>query len=142
VFVLRYRELVDTPRVTLDRVSTFLGVATGVAHTVPPENVKPYVPDTRHYRALAPLVRAGAALAAYAPPQVWRQLSRPLVAGLHSRHASRPPLSVEARREVLEPLLDDIVLLAELTGRPFDDWKSDTGRGHFAERQGAADPAS
>jgi hypothetical protein len=30
----------------------------------------------------------------------------------------------------------------ELTGRPFDDWKGDTGRGHFAERQGAADGCS
>jgi hypothetical protein len=140
VFLLRYRELVDQPRETLDKVSDFLGVATGVAHTVAPENVKPYVPDTRHYRVLAPLVRAGAGLAAYAPPQVWRQLSRPLVAGLHSRHARRPPLPVEARREVLEPLLDDIALLEELTGRPFGDWKGDTGRGNFTSRQAAADP--
>jgi hypothetical protein len=142
VFLLRYRELVDEPRETLDKVSAFLGVATGVAHTVAPENVKPYVPDTRHYRVLAPVVRAGAALGASAPPQVWRQLSRPLVAGLHSRHARRPTLSVDARREVLEPLLDDIALLEELTGRSFDDWRGDTGRGHFASRQGSADARS
>jgi hypothetical protein len=138
VFLLRYRELVDSPRETLDRVSTFLGVAAGVAHTVAPENVKPYVPDTRHYRLLAPLVRRGAALGAHVPPQVWRQLSRPLVAGLHSRDAHRPPLPVEARREVLEPLLDDIALLEQLTGRSFEDWKGDTGRGHFAARTGGA----
>jgi hypothetical protein len=135
VLLFRYRELVDQPRQTLDRVSAFLGVATGVAHTVAPENVKPYVPDTRRYRLLAPVVRAGAALGAWAPPQVWRQLSRPLVAGLHSRHARRPPLSVEARREVLEPLLPDIALLEELTGLSFEDWKGDTGRGNFAARK-------
>ena len=46
IFLVRFRQLVDTPRETLDRVSDFLGVATGVAHTVPPENVKPYVADT------------------------------------------------------------------------------------------------
>src|SRR3712207_2591312 len=39
---LRYRQLVVSPRETLDRVSDFLRVAPGVAHTVPPENVKPY----------------------------------------------------------------------------------------------------
>jgi hypothetical protein len=138
VFLLRYRELVDSPRATLDRVSTFLGVAPGVAHTVAPENVKPYVPDTRHYRLLSPLVRAGARLGAALPPQVWRQLSRPLVAGLHSRNSSRPHLSVEARREVLEPLLEDIALLEELTGCSFADWKGDTGRGSFAARTGGA----
>jgi hypothetical protein len=138
VFLLRYRELVDSPRATLDRVSAFLGVAPGVAHTVAPENVKPYVPDTRHYRLLAPLVRAGAELGAHLPPRVWRQVSRPLVAGLHSRHASRPHLPAEARREVLEPLLEDIALLEDLTGRSFADWKGDTGRGSFAARTGAA----
>jgi hypothetical protein len=138
VFLLRYRELVDSPRATLDRVSAFLGVAPGVAHSVAPENVKPYVPDTRHYRLLSPLVRAGAQLGAALPPQVWRQLSRPLVAGLHSRHSSRPHLSVEARREVLEPLLEDIALLEELTGGSFADWKGDTGRGSFAARTGGA----
>ncbi|MGY1685503.1 sulfotransferase family protein [Geodermatophilus sp. SYSU D00867] len=46
VLLLRYRQLVDSPRETLDRVSAFLGVEPGVAHTVAPENVKPYVADT------------------------------------------------------------------------------------------------
>src|SRR3954452_500527 len=57
VFVLRYRELVEAPRKTLDLVSTFLGVTTGVAHTVAAENAKPYVPDSARYRALARIVR-------------------------------------------------------------------------------------
>src|SRR3954449_3309050 len=45
VLLLRYRQLVDTPQETLDRVSGFLGVPAGRAHAVPPENVKTYVPD-------------------------------------------------------------------------------------------------
>jgi hypothetical protein len=135
VFLLRYRQLVDNPRQTLDRVSAFLGVASGIAHTVAPENVKPYVPDSAWYRVLARVMRAGSALGAYAHPQVWRQVSRPLLAGLHAGGASRPPLPVEVRREVLDPLLPDIELLEELTGESFDDWKGDTGRGHFGARR-------
>src|SRR3712207_6994556 len=50
VLLLRYRQVVDSPRETLDRVSAFLGVAPGVAHAVPPENVKPYVADTARDR--------------------------------------------------------------------------------------------
>ncbi|MGY1631374.1 sulfotransferase [Geodermatophilus sp. SYSU D01186] len=140
VFLLRYRQLVDTPRETLDRVSTFLGVEPGVAHTVAPENVKPYVADTPRYRALARAVRAGAALGAYAPPQVWRQASRPLVAALHAGRAPRPEMPVEVRREVLGPLLEDIALLEELTGESFADWKGDTGRGDFRSRSSGTAP--
>ncbi|WP_245692638.1 sulfotransferase [Geodermatophilus telluris] len=135
VLLLRYRQLVDTPRETLDRVSDSLGVEPGVAHTVAPENVKPHVADTPRYRALARVARAGAALGAYAPPQVWRQVSRPLLAALHAGRTPRPPLPVEVRRAVLGPLLPDVALLEELTGESFDDWRRDTGRGDFRSRR-------
>ncbi len=135
VLLLRYRQLVDTPRETLDRVSHFLGVAPGLAHAVPPENVKPYVADTPLYRLLARAARAGAAAGALAPPQLWRQVSRPLLAALHAQKSPRPPMPVEVRREVLTPLLPDIELLEELTGESFGDWKGDTGRGDFRSRQ-------
>ncbi len=135
VFLLRYRQLVDSPRETLDRVSDFLGVAPGIAHSVAPENVKPYVPDGPRYRALSRVVRAGASAGAHSPPEIWRRLSRPLLAALHAGRAPRPPLPIEVRREVLEPLLPDIELLEELTGESFADWKRDVGRGHFSSRQ-------
>jgi hypothetical protein len=135
VFLLRYRQLVDSPRQTLDRVSDFLGVAPGIAHTVAPENVKPYVPDGPRYRAVARAVRLGASAGAHVPPKVWRRVSRPLLAALHAGAGPRPPLPVEVRREVLEPLLPDIELLEELTGESFADWKGDVGRGHFSSRQ-------
>ena len=135
VLLLRYRQLVDTPRETLDRVSGFLGVAAGLAHTVAPENVKPFVADTARYRALSRAVRAGAALGASVPPEVWRQASRPLIAALHAGRTSRPPLPVDVRREVLGPLLPDIALLEELTGESFADWKGDAGRGDFRSRR-------
>jgi hypothetical protein len=137
VLLLRYRQLVDTPQQTLDRVCAFLGVAEGQAHAVPPENVKPYVPDGGAYRALARAARTGAALGAFAPPQVWRLASRPLLAALHAGRAPRPALPVAVRREVLEPLLEDIALLEEVTGESFADWRSDTGRGDFRTRAAA-----
>jgi hypothetical protein len=134
VFWLRYRQLVDSPADTLDRVSKFLGVAGGMAHAVPPENVKPFVADTPQHRVVAALTRAGAAAGAYAPPRVWRQVSRPLLAAMHAGRVPRPALPIEARREVLAPLLPDIALLEELTGESFADWKGDTGRGDFRSR--------
>jgi hypothetical protein len=142
VFLLRYRQLVDSPRETLDRVSDFLGVPAGVAHTVAPENVKPYVADGPRYRALSRLARAGAALGAHVPPQVWRQAARPLLAALHAGRAPRPLLPVEVRREVLAPLLPDIALLEDLTGESFADWKGDTGRGDFRSRQTGRTPTT
>jgi hypothetical protein len=135
VLLLRYRQLVDQPRDTLDRVSEFLGVATGVAHTVAPENVKPFVADTPRHRVLSRVARAGAAVGAHFSPQVWRQVSRPLITAMHAGRTRRPPLPVEVRREVLEPLLPDIELLEQLTGESFADWKGDTGRGDFRSRQ-------
>ncbi len=135
VFWLRYRQLVDSPADTLDRVSAFLGVAGGVAHAVPAENVKPFVADTPRHRLLAGLTRAGAAAGACAPPQVWRRVSRPLIAAMHAGRVRRPALPVEVRREVLAPLLPDIELLEELTRESFADWKGDTGRGHFGARR-------
>jgi hypothetical protein len=142
IFLFRYRELVDSPRETLDRVSDFLGVAAGIAHAVPPENVKPYVVDSARYRLLSRLVRAGATAGALLPPRAWRQAGRPLLAALHAGGTRRPPLPVDVRREVLAPLLEDIALLEELTDRSFADWKGDTGRGDFRSRQDAGAPSA
>jgi hypothetical protein len=43
---------VDEPQQTLDRTSRFLGVGHGVAETVAPENVKPFVIDSTRARVL------------------------------------------------------------------------------------------
>jgi hypothetical protein len=115
-------------------VAAFLGVAPGLAHAVPPQNVKPHVADGPRYRVVSRAVRAGAALGAHLPPEVWRWTSRPLVAALHAARTPRQTLSVEVRRQVLDGLRHDIDLLEELTGQSFADWKSDAGRGHFTSR--------
>jgi hypothetical protein len=135
VLVLRYRQLVEAPQETLDRVSTFLGVSSGVAHAVPSENVKPFVPDGPRTRVLGRLVRAGATAGAWFPPQVWRAASRPLVGAIHAGATPRPRLSPEDRREVLAGLLDDIAVLEEVTGESFADWRRAEGRGDYRSRQ-------
>jgi len=57
VLLLRYRELVDRPRETADRVCEFLGVDTGVITEVPRRNVRPDVSG----RSSAPTARERAA---------------------------------------------------------------------------------
>ena len=45
VLLLRYRELVDEPSATLDRVFCFLGVQSAGVDTVPTDNARPFVQD-------------------------------------------------------------------------------------------------
>ena len=137
VHVLRYRELVDEPSATLDGICAFLGVEGGLVQPPAPENVRPFVRDSRGTRALARLVRIGARAGAHAPPQVWRRASRPLTGALQRGGSARPRLSPAEREEVRAPLVDDMRLLERVTGRSFEDWISGEGRGDFSARQAA-----
>ena len=134
VLTLRYRTLVEEPHRSVQRVLEFLGAPAAEPRPVPRDNTRPFRPDTARTRAVARLVRAGAAAGSYAPPQVWRTTSRPLLRELHRKGVHRPELTPDQRRRVLEPLLDDLTLLEQLTGESFDDWRSDVGGGSFATR--------
>ncbi len=134
VLVLRYRELVDEPVDTVARVLGFLGADPAHAREVPRDNTRPFRPDTARTRLLARAARAGAAAGAFAPPQVWRRASVPLLRELQRTGAHRPELTPEQRRTVLEPLLPDLDLLEQVTGSSYDDWRSDSGRGSYAAR--------
>ncbi len=134
VLVLRYRELVAEPERTLDRVAAHLGVTPGLARAVPPENVKAFAPANPVNTALRAGVRAGSALGAYAPPQVWRTVEAPLRRALQRGGAKRPPLDVDVRRSVLARVDADISLLEDLLGESFADWRRDRGRGEFRAR--------
>lgn len=140
VLVLRYRRLVDEPRATLDGICAFLGVEPAPAAVPAPENVRPFAPDTPRTRALGGLVRAGAAAGAHLPPRVWRRASRPLLRALHRRGTARPRLTPAERREVLDPLREDIERLERVTGRSFADWLGDEGAGEFSVRHRPAEP--
>ncbi|MGX7677903.1 sulfotransferase family protein [Jatrophihabitans sp. DSM 45814] len=134
VLVLRYRQLAEEPDRTIATVCDFLGVQQHPAAKSKPDNVHPYVAPGLRTRLLGATIRAGAAAGAFAPPQVWRRVEAPLRSTLHKGGGRRPSLSVEQRREALVGFLDDIALLEDVTGRSFDDWRSDAGRGEFSQR--------
>ena len=136
VLVLRYRQLVSEPVDTLNRVSTFLGIGRDLIGAVPPDNSRGFVEPGLRSAVLRRLVRAGACAGAYAPPEVWRRASRPLIAALqHGGPEHRPRLSSEARSSLLDDCADDIATLESVLGESFDDWRSPSGRGSFRERQ-------
>jgi Sulfotransferase family len=135
VLILRYRELVDEPQRTLDRVCRFLGVSEGLVTSVPTNNSRPFVPAGPRARILGRGLRIGARAGALFPPHMWRRASRPLIDWRRSDgDAPRPTLSGEQRASLLQPLLADIDLLERVTGQSFDDWRGDMGRGSFHHR--------
>ena len=135
VLVIRYREVVSEPVVTLNKVSTFLGIESDRIGLIPADNSRPYVAGGPRTAVLSRLIRAGAAAGALVRPEIWRRASRPFTAALHFGGADqRPRLDPDQRAELVAECLDDIALLEELTGQSFDDWRSTTGRGSFRER--------
>jgi hypothetical protein len=139
ILVLRYRDIIDEPAATLDRTCEFLGITPGVIAAVPRDNSRPYVERGWRPRLLGPVVRAGAWLGRYAPPEVWRAASVPLVRQLAgSGDAHRPHLSAGQRARLLPSFAEDIALLSDLTGEDFSDWTSTVSRGSFTQRIASA----
>jgi hypothetical protein len=134
VLVLRYRDLVDTPGEAVDRACRFLGIREGLVSSIPRDNARSYAVPGWRTRTLGPVVRGGAALAQFVPPQVWRRASVPLVARLSGADTRRPRLSEEQRSEMVQVFADDIALLSRLTDEDFTDWLSPADRGSFDER--------
>jgi hypothetical protein len=139
ILVLRYRDLIDDPAATMDRVCTFLGIEPGIVASIPRDNMRPFVNDSPRTRNYGRTLRAGAKVGAMFPPEIWRRASRPILDSLHKQgEAHRPKLTAEQRRLLLEYFVDDIRLLAEQTGESYDDWLSDKARGGFSERASGA----
>jgi hypothetical protein len=139
VFVLRYWQLVSHPDKTLKRVARFLGIAEDHVSRIPPDNARPFVEPGVRASVLGRVIRGGASAARYAPPQVWRRVSKPLVGLLqHGGPSQRPKLAPEQRTTLLGDCVDDIAILEQTLGESFEDWRSAAGRGSFAERTQAA----
>ncbi len=143
VLLLRYRTLVDHPVDTLDRVSDFLGVERARVASVPSDNSRPFVQHGRRAQTLGAVIRAGARVGQFFPPEVWRRASRPLIAQLHKGgDPNRPALTPEQRAELLEPHLPDIELLEQVTGESYDEWKGYRDGGSFSSRTRSVRPPS
>jgi hypothetical protein len=134
VLVVRYRDIVEEPARTVDGVCRFLGIAESHLSEIPRDNTRAYAAPGWRTATLGPLVRSGAWLGQFAPPEVWRAASRPLIARLSSGDGHRPRLSPEARGRLLRFFAEDIELLAELTDDDFSLWLTEQARGSFAQR--------
>jgi hypothetical protein len=138
IMTLRYRELVDEPDKTTDRVCSFLGVKEGVIGAVPRDNTRPFVHDSPRTRQFARVLRAGAWVGAAFPPHIWRRASEPVLALFHKRGDDhRPHLTGTERSQLIDYFRDDIALLEQLTGQSFGDWLSDVSAGGYAARVAA-----
>jgi hypothetical protein len=136
VLVVRYRDVVDEPGPTVDRVCRFLGIREGMVGQIPRDNSKPFVTPGWRPTVLGPVVRAGARAAQFAPPQYWRRASEPLISLLAGdKGAHRPALTTEQRHRLIPAFAADIALLGQITGEDFTDWLSTADRGSFAQRR-------
>lgn len=139
LLLLRYRDLVDEPGETLDRVSQFLGVERTQISSVPSDNSRPFVRRGARAKTIGAVIRAGAAIGQFLPPQVWRTASRPLIAQLHrGGDPKRPALTPDERDALLAPHLPDIELLEKVTGESFEDWKGYREGASFEQRRVSA----
>jgi hypothetical protein len=90
-------------------------------------------------KALSTVIRTGAAVAQFFPPEVWRRVSKPLVEQLQrGGDPSRPRLTPEQRAALLGPHLPDIERLEQVTGESFADWKTYREGSTFGSRRSAA----
>ncbi len=136
VLLLRYKSLVDSPDEVLQRVFDFLGVEGQEIDDIPSDNSRPFVRDGVRARTVGPVIRAGATVGAFLPPQVWRTVSKPLISQLHrGGDTARPKLTPEQRAALLQPHLEDIALLEEVTGESFEQWKTYREGASFAARR-------
>jgi len=122
VLVFRYRDLVDHPARTLDRICAFLGVAQGVICEVPRENVTAHPERTRRHQALSRILRAGSAVTAQLPGHAGKAMIDRLESSLQDGAAPRRPLTWEERQSLIPYFESDIRLLSDLTGEDFSLW--------------------
>jgi hypothetical protein len=74
---------------------------------------------------------------------VWRGASRPLIDRLHGDGSTaRPVLTEQQRTALLEPFLDDINRLEQLTAEDFGVWRQHRTGDTFHTRRAAVSPTT
>jgi hypothetical protein len=122
VLVLRYRQMVDEPAQTLDRICAFLGVPTGVLTEIPRQNVTSHPEPTLGHRVVSAAQRAGSAIGTLIPGLTAATLTGPLERYLQRHSRERQPLNWEQRQELIPRFESDIKRLEEVLGESFRDW--------------------
>lgn len=137
VLVFRYRELIDAPALTLDRIFAFLGVETGLVGEVPRENVTAHPNPSLRHAVLARTLRVATALDSLLPGHpLHRPVTVPLERALQRDAQPRRPLTWDERSALLPYFETDIKLLEKVTGEEFGDWlrPRETSGGQVGER--------
>jgi Sulfotransferase family len=122
VFMIRYREMIENPAGTLDRICGFLGVAPAAIFEVPRENVTAHPHETRRHLALSRLARAGSAVTARLPGHAGSALTDRLERSLQQGAAPRRPLTWAERVQLIGEFTDDVTMLSSITGQDFSEW--------------------
>ncbi|WP_336209406.1 sulfotransferase family protein [Nonomuraea sp. LPB2021202275-12-8] len=122
VLVFRYRDLVDRPTETLDRICAFLGVEQGVLTGMPRENVTAHPEAGGRHALLSATLRTGARIGRFLPLGLGETLTERIEHLLQRRGNSRQPLTWEQRQQLIPHFADDIALLQDVTGEDFGDW--------------------
>jgi hypothetical protein len=135
VLVIRYRNLIDAPRDTLDGVCRFLGVDTGVVTALPESNLGRWAADGTANRMLRRVVRVGAAAGSMTDPRLWRRAERPLRNLLQRGALARPQLDPAVRTELVGEFRADNAILSSLLGADYSDWLAAEGRGAYTVRR-------
>ncbi|RKS77914.1 sulfotransferase family protein [Motilibacter peucedani] len=134
VLVLVYRDLRERPAETLDRVTAFLGVETGVVTALPSANVTAQVSSSSVNRALAAAVRRASTAAPHLPGPLAGAAAAAtgrLARLLQREQQRRTPLTPEERERLIPWFEDDIALFERLTGISVAHWRdprNGTGR--------------
>jgi len=122
VLLLRYRDLVDNPSGTLDRICAFLGVRQGLIAEVPRQNVTAHPSQTRRHQYLSKVLRSGSAITTRLPGHPAKALLDRLESSLQRGAAPRRPLTWHERQALIPFFEADVRLLDSLTGQDFSGW--------------------
>lgn len=146
VLCLRYRELLDEPAETLDRICTFLRVAPGVISDVPAENITTQRGGGANQRLAGAVLRRGSRIGHRFPRRLRAVGRDPLLSLLQRNRRPRHLLTAEQRRELLPYFADDVARLEGIVARDYSDWLTvtDSRRSYTAAPDGrfpAREPA-
>jgi hypothetical protein len=127
VLVFRYRTLIDSPALALDRICAFLRVEQGLVTEMPRENVTAHPDPTLRHRAVARVLRAGHAVTTALPRHAGSGVIDHLERILQQDAAPRRPLTWDERQALIPHFEADIRLLESVTGEDFSDWVAPRG---------------
>ena len=122
VHLFRYRDLIDDPAGTLDRICDFLRVKSGLICSVPRENVTAHPERTRRHLALSRVLRAGWAVTTRLPGHSGRAIIDRLESSLQRGAAPRRPLTWDQRQALIPFFEADVRLLEDVTAMDFSYW--------------------